>query len=64
VNTRDTKRRRQIEDETADTLFMLLRFAQMYDIDLSKALKRKIAVNHKKYPVKKSRGSNRKYDEK
>jgi NTP pyrophosphatase (non-canonical NTP hydrolase) len=60
---KDPKRRRMIEDETADTLFMLLRFAQMYDIDLSQALRRKVAVNHKKYPVKKSKGSNKKYND-
>jgi NTP pyrophosphatase (non-canonical NTP hydrolase) len=60
----DPKRRRQIEDETADTLFMLLRFAQMYDIDLTKALKRKVASNKTKYPIRKSKGSNKKYNEK
>jgi len=60
---KDPKRRRMSEDETADTLFMLLRFAQMYDIDLSQALRRKVAVNHKKYPVKKSKGSNKKYND-
>jgi NTP pyrophosphatase (non-canonical NTP hydrolase) len=55
------KKRLEVEDEVADTLFMLLRFAQMYDIDLTKALKRKIALNHKKYPIHKSKGSNKKY---
>src|ERR1039458_9877345 len=44
------KKRAEVEDEVADTLFMLLRFAQMYDIDITKALTRKIAINHKKYP--------------
>lgn len=55
------KKRLEVEDEVADTLFMLLRFAQMYDIDLTGALKRKIKLNHKKYPVHKSKGSNKKY---
>lgn len=55
------KKRLEVEDEVADTLFMLLRFAQMYDIDLTKALKRKITLNNKKYPVHKSKGSNKKY---
>lgn len=54
-------KRLEVEDEVADTLFMLLRFSQMYDIDLKKALKRKIALNHRKYPVHKSKGNNRKY---
>jgi NTP pyrophosphatase (non-canonical NTP hydrolase) len=55
------QKRCEVEDEIADTLFMLLRFAQMYDIDLTKALKRKIALNQKKYPIQKSKGSNKKY---
>ena len=55
------KKRSEVEDEVADTLFMLLRFAQMYDIDISQALKRKIVSNHKKYPVYKSKGNNKKY---
>ena len=55
------QKRHEVEDEVADTLFMLLRFAQMYDIDITKALKRKIATNDKKYPVHKSKGSNKKY---
>ena len=55
------RKRLEVEDEVADTLFMLLRFAQMYDIDLTKALKRKIVTNNRKYPVHKSKGSNKKY---
>jgi len=57
------KKRLEVQDEVADTLFMLLRFAQMYNIDLTKSLKRKISNNHKKYPVYKSKGSNKKYTE-
>ena len=55
------QKRSEVEDEVADTLFMLLRFAQMYEIDLTIALKRKIALNQKKYPIHKSKGSNKKY---
>lgn len=55
------KKRSEVEDEVADTLFMLLRFAQMYDIDLTKVLKRKMVTNNRKYPVSKSKGSNKKY---
>lgn len=57
------KKRLEVENEVADTLFMLLRLAQMYNIDLSKALNRKIKENKRKYPVKKSKGSNKKYNE-
>jgi NTP pyrophosphatase (non-canonical NTP hydrolase) len=57
----NSKKRLEVEHEVADTLFMLLRFAQMYNIDLSKALTRKMTINNKKYPVRKSKGSNKKY---
>ncbi|MDU1404019.1 MULTISPECIES: nucleotide pyrophosphohydrolase [Clostridium] len=57
------KKREDIEDETADVFFFLLRFAQMYGIDLEDALKRKIEKNNKKYSVEKFKGSNKKYSE-
>lgn len=53
----------EIEEEVADILFFILRFAQMNDIDLSEALNRKIEINNTKYPVKKFKGSNKKYTE-
>jgi len=37
--------------------------AQMNNIDLSKALERKLEKNDKKYPVEKAKGSNKKYNE-
>lgn len=52
--------REHIEDEIADVLFFLLRFAQMNDISLPRALSRKIEKNAAKYPVEASRGSNAK----
>jgi NTP pyrophosphatase (non-canonical NTP hydrolase) len=55
--------REDIEDEIADVLYFLLRFAQKYDIDLSNALNRKIEKNVLKYPIEKSRGSSKKYNE-
>jgi NTP pyrophosphatase (non-canonical NTP hydrolase) len=58
---KNSKKRLEVENEVADTLFMMLRFAQKYDIDLSGALKRKVAQNRKKYPIRKSKGSNKKY---
>ena len=56
-------RREDIEDELADVLFFVLRFAQMNDIDLKKALEHKMAKNAAKYPVDKVRGNNKKYNE-
>lgn len=60
---RDPKRKEQIEDEVADVLFFLLRFTQRFNIDLGKAVTRKLAQIEDKYPLEKSRGSNRKYTE-
>jgi len=52
---------KEIEDELADVLFFIIRFAQRYDIDLSKAAVRKLKKLGRKYPVSKSKGSNKKY---
>lgn len=60
---KNLKKREDIEDETADVFFFLLRFAQMNNIDLSEVLKRKIEKNNKKYSVEKFKGSNKKYSE-
>lgn len=59
----DVERREDVEDEVADILFFLLRFADLYDIDLETALERKLAKNKKRYPEGEYKGSNKKYDE-
>ncbi|MBM4269070.1 MAG: nucleotide pyrophosphohydrolase [Deltaproteobacteria bacterium] len=59
----DASSRRRVEEEMADVLFFILRLAQRYDIDLTSAFTRKLALNAVRYPVEKSRGKNRKYDE-
>ncbi len=53
----------KVSNEVADILFFLVRFAQRYDIDLSEALEKKIKVNEERYPLEKSKGSNKKYSE-
>ncbi len=50
-----------IEDELADIMFFVVRFAQMYGLDLDKCLQKKMKQNGEKYPVEKSRGKNLKY---
>lgn len=52
-----------IQYELADIFFGLLRFADIYNIDLSDALNKKIEKNRKKYPKEKFYGKNLKYDE-
>lgn len=59
----DVKKREEVEDEMADVFFFLLRISSRYQVDLLQALERKMKKNAAKYPVEKSRGSNRKYDE-
>lgn len=55
------QQKEDIEDELADVLFFLLRFSQRFDIDLGRALVRKIGKSEQKYPVDKAKGSNKKY---
>lgn len=56
-------KREQISEELADVFFFLLRFSQMYDFDLVECLEDKIQKNKEKYPLKKTRGKNDKYNE-
>ncbi len=56
-------KKRQISNEIADLFFALLRLCQRYNIDISNSLINKISQINKSYPVKKSKGSNKKYNE-
>lgn len=55
--------RAAVEEEMADVLLYLVRLADRLDVDLVEAARTKMARNAEKYPVEKSRGSSRKYDE-
>lgn len=55
--------RAEVEQELADVLLYLVRLADKLGVDLEQAARAKIALNGEKYPVEKSRGSSRKYDE-
>ena len=57
------KGREHVEEEIADTLFFILRFAQMNNLDLAQCLERKMKKNAQKYPVDKIKGKNLKYTE-
>lgn len=59
----NAEKKERIEEEMADILYFLVRMAQMYDIDLSDALEKKLQKNEKKYPTDKFKGSNKKYNE-
>lgn len=58
-----SSKKSEVEEEIADVLYFVLRFAQINDIDLSKALIDKISKNEEKYPLKKVKGCNKKYNE-
>ncbi|MNT97703.1 MazG nucleotide pyrophosphohydrolase domain protein [compost metagenome] len=59
----DGEKRISVEEEVADVLFGVLRFAQMNNIDLSTALLNKIEKNNIKYPIELVKGKNKKYNE-
>lgn len=59
----DTNKKQKISEELSDVLFFVLRFAQIYEIDLTTDLLRKIKLNSIKYPIDKFKGSNKKYTE-
>ena len=47
----DLNKREAIADELADSIYFILRFAQMFDFDLSESVRRKLEKNAKKYPA-------------
>jgi|SRR5688572_18895127 len=53
----------KVREEAADVLLYLIRLADKLGIDLLSAASEKIALNAKKYPIEKARGSNKKYTE-
>jgi NTP pyrophosphatase (non-canonical NTP hydrolase) len=59
----DSSVRSKVENELADILLCVIRFADKAGIDLETIAERKIALNAKKYPAERFRGSDRKYDE-
>ena len=54
--------RRQVADEMADVLILLISMADVVGVDLVEAAKRKLAENAQKYPVNRAKGNARKYD--
>jgi NTP pyrophosphatase (non-canonical NTP hydrolase) len=56
-------RRKEISEEMADVSILLFELADECGIDLSEAIRSKMARNAEKYPVAKAKGSNKKYNE-
>ena len=59
----DSPLKRRIEEELADILLYLIRFADKADIDLEAACVMKLEKNSVKYPIELFKGSDRKYNE-
>jgi dCTP diphosphatase len=53
----------EVEQELADIQIYLIRLADRLNIDLEQAVDAKIALNERRYPVEKARGSAKKYTE-
>ena len=61
--TGDAEFRARLAEECADVFLYLLLICERAGIDLTEAAVAKIALNEKKYPVEKAKGSAKKYTE-
>ena len=59
----DASFRKRVEEELADILLYLVRFADLAGIQLEAAALNKLAKNAQKYPVDLAKGSDKKYNE-
>ena len=50
-------------EEIADVAILLIEMASISGVDLGAAVEKKLDRNAEKYPVEKSKGSNKKYNE-
>lgn len=55
--------RERIEEELADVLIYSYMIADNLNMDIDDIIRKKIVKNEQKYPVQKSKNSNKKYDE-
>lgn len=53
----------KVEDEVADILIYAIRFSALGQIDLQRAIERKLSKNADKYPADAFRSSDKKYNE-
>lgn len=55
--------RRRVESELADIYIYLTYLCRELDVDILQSVENKLIENESKYPVDKSRGNNRKYNQ-
>lgn len=53
----------RMKEELADVFLYATLLANTYNLDIKDIMLEKIAVNEKKYPIDKAKGSNKKYNE-
>ena len=58
---KDKKKLEAIKDELADVALFVMEFCNMFDIDLSSAILKKLKKNAQKYPAALVRGKSHKY---
>lgn len=58
-----TQNRRRIESELADIFIYLTYLCHELDVDMLRAVERKLIDNEAKYPVDKAKGNSRKYNQ-
>lgn len=56
-------KREAVCDEIADVMMYCIMLADKLDVDMKQEMLRKLKENGEKYPVEKSKGSSKKYDE-
>ncbi len=59
----DAESRRQVGEEMADVLILLVSMADAVGLDLVEAARAKLQENARKYPVERARGTAKKYDQ-
>jgi NTP pyrophosphatase (non-canonical NTP hydrolase) len=62
-NLSDPEKLKNVGREISDVLIYTVRLAALLGIDIPKVLETKMVENAKKYPVEKSRGHSKKYDQ-
>ena len=55
------KKKEQISEELADIMIYCILMAEACKLDIDDIIKKKIAINEKKYPISKSKGNAKKY---
>ena len=58
---KNKRERSEVEDEVADIAIYLIDFCNLYNVDLEKAIIKKMKKNAKKYPAKLVKGKSQKY---